>query len=51
MNILKKAINRNENIRNLFYHFAMKMIVRPYVSCLKVPVMAITGTNGKTTEL
>lgn len=27
----------------------MKCLIRPYVAMLKVPVIAITGTNGKTT--
>lgn len=46
----KKIINAcEEQIRKKVFRLASKLIVRPYINRLKVPVVAITGTNGKTT--
>lgn len=46
---LMRIIGKNERIRKPLYRLAMKLLVRPYVWNLKVPIISITGTNGKTT--
>lgn len=46
---IKTLINRNERIRVFLYRLAMRFLVVPYVTSLKKPIIAITGTNGKTT--
>lgn len=46
---IKKYINQNEKLMKTIYRLAMKIMVKPYVALLHVPVIAVTGTNGKTT--
>ncbi len=46
---IKKLLARNELLRKSVYRVAVRLIVRPYIARLNVPVIAITGTNGKTT--
>jgi len=43
------VINRYPSTFRPFYRWATKAIIRPYVNMLGVPIIAITGTNGKTT--
>ncbi len=49
LTVLKSFLSRHEKIRIPIYRIAMKFIVKPYVNNLEVPIIAITGTNGKTT--
>lgn len=46
---IKKLISRNEWVRQRVYRLAISTILRPYIAQLKVPIIAVTGTNGKTT--
>ncbi len=49
INRVDRIINRNERIRKPIHRLGVKFIVRPRINRLHVPVIAITGTNGKTT--
>jgi cyanophycin synthetase len=49
LNRVDRIINRNERIRKPIHRLVVKFIVRPSINRLHVPVIAITGTNGKTT--
>ncbi len=39
----------NAHLRNRIYRLAVDLLIRPRVSRLNIPIVAITGTNGKST--
>jgi len=46
---LKRSILGNQRLRPIALRIAMKCLVRPRLARLGVPIIAVTGTNGKTT--
>jgi cyanophycin synthetase len=46
---LKRMLMKNPRLRKLALRLAMKFVVQPRLARLGVPIVAITGTNGKTT--
>lgn len=46
---LKRLVVQNPKLRKLTLRLAMKFLVQPRLARLGVPIIAITGTNGKTT--
>lgn len=44
-----RLLHRNQKTRKLIHRLFSRLIVRPFLTRLDVPVIAITGTNGKTT--
>ena len=40
----------NKSLKRRIDRLAVRFLVRPYVASRKVPIVAITGTNGKTTS-
>jgi cyanophycin synthetase len=46
---LKRFIDRRRPLRIAAYRAAVRLLVRPYIAALGVPVVAVTGTNGKST--
>ncbi|MEJ2589422.1 MAG: Mur ligase family protein, partial [Deltaproteobacteria bacterium] len=48
-NAFDKSIFSPSKITNLKYRLATKLIYKPAVTRLNVPIIAVTGTNGKTT--
>lgn len=46
---LRRAVMENQRLRPLILRLAMKGLVQPRLALLGVPIIAVTGTNGKTT--
>ena len=46
---LKRLVVQNQRLRKLALRSAMKFLIQPRLARLGVPIVAITGTNGKTT--
>lgn len=46
---LKKLVMKNPRLKRLALRLTMKFLVQPRLARLGIPIIAITGTNGKTT--
>jgi cyanophycin synthetase len=46
---LSRVLQKNKRLRKLFYKPFFRFYLRPYLAWRKIPIIAITGTNGKTT--
>lgn len=46
---LKGFVDRHYHLRIAAYRAAVRLLVRPRLAALRVPVAAVTGTNGKST--
>jgi len=46
---IRELIYRNKKMRDLIPRLKTKFVYRPFITRLRVPIIAITGTNGKTT--
>ena len=47
--LLKKFLAKHKRIERWSILSAKNLLIRPYLSYLNVPIVAVTGTNGKTT--
>jgi cyanophycin synthetase len=46
---IKGFIDRHHHLRIAAYSVAARLLVRPRLAALRVPIVAVTGTNGKST--
>lgn len=46
---LKGFVDRHYHLRIAAYRAAVRLLVRPRLAALRIPVAAVTGTNGKST--
>ncbi len=46
---LKGFVDRHYHLRIAAYRTAVRLLVRPRLAALRVPIAAVTGTNGKST--